>query len=57
MNATQINFADTISKGVKLSFIKKIIATNKTNIAFLVSIKFYKLAGPYFINPWYCFSG
>jgi hypothetical protein len=41
MNAKQINFADTASKGIILSLCKKLIAATTANFTFLVSLKFY----------------
>jgi hypothetical protein len=41
MNAMQINFADTTSKGVVLTLVEKIIAATTTNFTFLVSLTFY----------------
>jgi hypothetical protein len=43
MNARQINFADTTSKGAILSLFEKIIAATTTNSSFLVSLSFYGL--------------
>ena len=41
MNAMQINFADTASKGLILSLCKKLIAATTANFTFLVSLTFY----------------